>query len=118
MAQPRNKLNSDELTAALETLNGPKSGPSNGAEIGEAHTDDSRWTLVDGKLHRRYKFADFVAAFGFMTKMALVAERMNHHPEWFNVYNQVRVDLTTHDAGGITELDIKLASAMNKAASD
>lgn len=109
MAQPRNKLTPEELTAALETLNA--------AETGASGSKENRWTLEDGKLHRRYLFADFVAAFGFMTQMALVAERMNHHPEWFNVYNQVRVDLTTHDAAGITALDIELANAMNKAAS-
>lgn len=76
----------------------------------------SEWQVVNGKLHARFKFADFVAAFGFMTKIALVAERMNHHPEWCNVYNRVDVDLTTHDAGGITQLDITLAQAMSAAA--
>lgn len=71
------------------------------------------WTLAGGKLHREFKFADFVAAFGFMARAALVAEKMNHHPEWSNVYNRVVVDLTTHDAGGVSERDFKLASAMN-----
>ena len=112
MAQSRNKLSSAELTAAIKTLNGAET-----SESGVSSAKDDEWALVDGKLHRRYLFADFVSAFGFMAQMALVAERMNHHPEWFNVYNQVRVDLTTHDADGITELDIQLASAMNKAAS-
>lgn len=70
------------------------------------------WRLQGTKLHREYKFADFVQAFGFMTRAALVAERMDHHPEWFNVYGTVRVHLTTHDAGGVTELDFKLAAAM------
>jgi 4a-hydroxytetrahydrobiopterin dehydratase len=74
------------------------------------------WAVVAGKLHREYRFADFVAAFGFMASVALVAERMNHHPEWFNVWNTVRVDLTTHDAGGITANDFELASAMDRAA--
>jgi 4a-hydroxytetrahydrobiopterin dehydratase len=74
------------------------------------------WSVVDGKLHREFRFADFNAAFGFMTRAALVAESMNHHPEWFNVYNRVRVDLTTHDAGGITRLDFELARAMNRLA--
>jgi 4a-hydroxytetrahydrobiopterin dehydratase len=70
------------------------------------------WSVVADKLHREYRFGDFVAAFGFMAGAALVAERMNHHPEWFNVYSTVRVDLTTHDAGGITAKDFELAAAM------
>ena len=65
---------------------------------------------------KTFEFADFVAAFGFMTRVALVAERMNHHPEWFNVYRRVEVKLTTHDAGGITELDFELARVMEAAA--
>lgn len=75
------------------------------------------WTLSDGKLHREYKFDDFVNAFGFMTSCALTAEAANHHPEWFNVWNKVVVDLQTHDAGGITEKDFALAAAMEKLAS-
>ncbi len=71
------------------------------------------WSLDDGKLYREFKFANFIEAFGFMTSAAIAAEKMNHHPEWFNVYSKVRVHLTTHDAGGITELDIKLAKKMN-----
>ena len=71
------------------------------------------WSLANGKLHREYRFGDFVAAFGFMASAALVAESMNHHPEWFNVYNRVRVDLNTHDAGGITALDFALAEKMD-----
>lgn len=74
------------------------------------------WAVVAGKLHREYRFADFVEAFAFMAAAALVAERMNHHPEWFNVWNTVRVDLTTHDAGGITANDFELAQAMDRAA--
>ena len=70
------------------------------------------WSLVNGKLHREYKFENFVEAFGFMTRVALVVEPMNHHPEWFNVYHTVIVDLTTHDVGGISDLDIKLAKKM------
>ncbi|MDZ4698124.1 MAG: 4a-hydroxytetrahydrobiopterin dehydratase [Rhodothermales bacterium] len=73
----------------------------------------AHWSVVDGKLHREFQFADFNAAFGFMTRAALVAEQMNHHPEWFNVYNKVRVDLTTHDAGGISHLDFELAAKMD-----
>ena len=74
------------------------------------------WTVQSGKLHREFKFADFVSAFGFMASCALVAERMNHHPEWFNVYNKVVVDLATHDVGGISEKDFELAAAMDKIA--
>ena len=74
------------------------------------------WTLENGKLHREYRFADFVEAFGFMASVALIAERMNHHPEWFNVWSTVRVDLTTHDAGGISAKDFELAAAMERIA--
>src|ERR1041384_407837 len=74
------------------------------------------WTVEAGKLHREYRFANFVEAFGVMTSVALVAERMDHHPEWFNVWNTVRVDLTTHDAGGITSKDFELAAAMERIA--
>ena len=77
---------------------------------------DGTWVVRDHKLERTFRFADFVEAFGFMTRVALVAERLNHHPEWFNVYSTVRVALTTHDAGGITALDFELASAMQDAA--
>jgi 4a-hydroxytetrahydrobiopterin dehydratase len=65
---------------------------------------------------KTYVFSDFNAAFGFMTRAALVAEKMNHHPEWFNVYKTVQVTLSTHDAGGVTELDIALAEAMDRIA--
>jgi 4a-hydroxytetrahydrobiopterin dehydratase len=70
------------------------------------------WTVSEGKLHRQYKFADFVHAFGFMASVAVQAEAFAHHPEWSNVWNRVMVDLTTHDAGGITEKDFELAAAM------
>jgi len=76
----------------------------------------SGWQLQAGKLYRKFQFADFVTAFGFMTSAALVAERMAHHPEWFNVYHTVEVYLTTHDAGGITALDVQLAKAMSELA--
>jgi 4a-hydroxytetrahydrobiopterin dehydratase len=72
------------------------------------------WSLAGGKLHREYQFADFVDAFGWMTRAALVAERRNHHPEWFNVWNKVVVDLTTHDAGGISERDFEVAAEFEK----
>lgn len=74
------------------------------------------WTVRDGKLHRELEFADFVTAFGFMTSCALIAERLNHHPEWFNVYHRVVIDLATHDAGGITERDFELATAIERLA--
>ena len=74
------------------------------------------WSLEEGKLHKEFKFADFNAAFAFMTKIATVADRMDHHPEWFNVYNRVAVDLMTHDAGGISDLDFALAAEMDTAA--
>ena len=71
------------------------------------------WRLLDGKLYRCFKFASFVEAFGFMTRTALLAEKMDHHPEWSNVYSRVDVYLTTHDAGGISERDFLLASALD-----
>ena len=90
------KLSSEEIQAQLPSLSG--------------------WTLKDGKLHREYKFADFVAAFGWMTSVAITAQAQDHHPEWFNVWNKVVVNLTTHDAGGISDRDFKLAGEMNKLA--
>jgi 4a-hydroxytetrahydrobiopterin dehydratase len=74
-----------------------------------------QWATVDGRdaIQRSFKFKDFNAAFGFMTRAALIAEKLNHHPEWFNVWNRVDVTLSTHDAGGLTALDIKLASALD-----
>jgi len=77
----------------------------------------ANWTLADeGRaIERELKFEDFAAAFGFMSEMALVSERLNHHPEWFNVYNRVRIRLTTHDAGGLTELDLRWAEHADSA---
>ncbi len=92
-------MNQQACEAALELLNAP---------LPEADA----WALRDGKLHKVFVFADFIEAFGFMSRVALLAEKMNHHPEWSNVYKQVRVDLTTHEAGGISERDFRLASAM------
>ena len=74
------------------------------------------WRLVDGKLHKDFEFVDFNQAFGFMTRAAMEIEKMNHHPEWFNVYNRLSVDLMTHDAGGITQNDINLAKILNSLA--
>jgi len=74
------------------------------------------WKLIENKLQNTYVFNDFIQAFGFMTQAAIIAEKQNHHPEWFNVYKTVRVDLSTHEAGGITEKDFLLAKAMDKIA--
>ncbi len=87
------KLSAAEIEAALEDLDG--------------------WSLRSEKLQRVFHFADFNEAFGFMTRVALLAERMNHHPEWRNVWNRVEVALVTHDAAGITKKDVALAKAMN-----
>ena len=78
----------------------------------------SRWSEASGRdaIARKFTFRDFNEAFGFMTRVALVAEKMDHHPEWFNVYKTVEVTLSTHDAGGVTELDIRLAEAMDRIA--
>ena len=73
----------------------------------------SGWSVINGKLHKDFVFDDFVEAFGFMTRAAIHIEKMNHHPEWFNVYNKISVDLVTHDAGGITQNDIVLARTLN-----
>ena len=69
------------------------------------------WSVVEGRLHREFQFPDFVTAFGFMTRLALVAEKMNHHPDWSNSWNLVTVDIVSHAAGGITEACFELASA-------
>ena len=89
------KLSEDARKAALKSLGG--------------------WTEAPGRdaIQKTYLFKDFVAAFGFMSKVALIAERMDHHPEWTNVYRKVDVTLSTHDAGGLTEKDIALARAMD-----
>src|SRR5438128_4003002 len=80
----------------------------------------SGWSEVAGRdaIAKTFVFGDFNAAFGFMTRAALVAEKMDHHPEWFNVYKTVEVTLSTHDAGGVTELDVRLAEAMEQIAGD
>ena len=72
------------------------------------------WSIQKGKLHKEYVLADFNEAFGFMCRVALIAEKMNHHPEWFNVWNKVVIDLSTHDAGGISELDFQFAERVGK----
>ena len=92
---PKPKLDADAIKAGLEKLDG--------------------WTLSDdgNAISKGFKFKDFGKAFAFMAEMAIVAEKMNHHPEWSNVYNKVDVRLTTHDSGGVTELDLALAEAMD-----
>ena len=95
MGRPR-RLEDHEIQTRLEELAG--------------------WEVRGGKLHREFEFADFVGAFRFISGVALVAERMDHHPEWSNVYNRVVIDLTTHDAGGLTDLDFELAAAANSLA--
>lgn len=91
---PVPQLSPQELEAELKQLDG--------------------WTIENNKLHREFKFPSFVEAFGFMSSLALVSEAIAHHPEWFNVYNRVTIDLTTHDSGGITMKDIEWARSANK----
>jgi len=88
------------------------------AERASALAQLSGWTVTDGRdaIAKRFVFADFNAAFGFMARAALVAEKMDHHPEWSNVYRTVDVTLSTHDAGGLTRLDVELAQAMDRLA--
>lgn len=90
------------------------------AKIGAAAAlkDLPGWTPAEGRdaIRRSYRFKDFNAAFGFMSRAALAAEKLDHHPEWFNVYNRVEVTLATHDADGVTSLDVQLAAFMDEAA--
>jgi 4a-hydroxytetrahydrobiopterin dehydratase len=74
------------------------------------------WSVVNEKLHKEFQFDSFNQAFGFMTRAAMEIEKMNHHPEWFNVYNKITIELTTHDAGGITKNDVNLAKILNSLA--
>ncbi len=85
-------------------------------EIPERIADLAGWTFEEGGLEQTFRFGDFVTAFGFMTSAAIIAEKMNHHPEWSNVYARVTVRLTTHDVGGLSELDVELASHMSELA--
>jgi 4a-hydroxytetrahydrobiopterin dehydratase len=93
------KYTSEQVKTALATLN--SNLPA-----------DEQWELKDEKLSKTFKFKSFIRAFGWMTQIAIWAEKLKHHPEWFNVYNKVEVQLTTHDADGISELDFKLAEKM------
>ncbi len=86
------------------------------AEISDHLSGLDGWELLQGKLHRELEFENFVETFAFMTSVALLAEKMDHHPEWCNVYNRVVIDLATHDMDGITEFDVELAKAINQVA--
>ncbi|CAH0991213.1 Putative pterin-4-alpha-carbinolamine dehydratase [Sinobacterium norvegicum] len=87
------------------------------AALNGINRSQQQWRIVDGRLHTTFMFSDFSQAFAFMTQCALAAEKLDHHPEWFNIYNKVVVDLISHDAGGITALDFALAARMNNAIS-
>ena len=84
------------------------------AEINALLAKTKGWSVVHGKLHREFTCKDFAAAFGYMTRVALVAEKMDHHPEWFNVWNKVIIDLTTHSVKGISDYDFVLAEKINE----
>jgi len=92
--------------------------PLSSDEIEALPTSLPTWQLVDGKLQRLLRFADFSQAFGFMTRVALAAEAMGHHPEWSNVWNRVSIALTTHDTGGLSNLDLELARRIDALAGD
>ncbi|BDX07010.1 4a-hydroxytetrahydrobiopterin dehydratase [Planctobacterium marinum] len=91
-------MNNNDIQTALGQLNKSSNVP---------------WKLVDGALQKSFKFNDFSEAFAWMTQVAITAEKMDHHPEWFNVYNKVDVTMVTHDANGITQLDFDLAAKMD-----
>jgi 4a-hydroxytetrahydrobiopterin dehydratase len=93
------KYTNEQVTTSLSALN-------------KNLSPDEEWSLKNQKLCKTFKFKNFITAFGWMTQVAIWAEKLKHHPEWFNVYNRVEVELTTHDADGISELDFKLAAKM------
>ena len=93
MSDDYQKLSEDQIKKELMNLN--------------------RWTIANGKLNRTFEFKDFNEAFGFMTRVAMEVEKLNHHPEWFNVYNKVKIELVTHDVNGISNYDFKLANIIN-----
>ena len=93
------KLSTEQIQEALDSLN-------KGLE------KDHHWAIKNQKLTKTFQFKNFIRAFGWMTQIAIWAEKLKHHPEWFNVYNKVEVNLTTHDAGGISHLDFDLATKM------
>jgi 4a-hydroxytetrahydrobiopterin dehydratase len=88
--------------------------PLTTAQIDQLAEDLPHWSLVGGKLQREFRFADFSEAFGFMSRVALAAEVLGHHPEWSNVWNRVMIELTTHDTGGLSSLDLALAHRIDE----
>lgn len=90
--------------------------PLSANELAIALTSLDGWTIVNNKLHRQFQLKSFIETFGLMTSLALFAESIGHHPEWFNVYNRLTIDLTTHDAGGITIKDVEFAKKANELA--
>jgi len=88
--------------------------PLSADQIRALAADLPAWTVRDAKLHRDCRFADFSEAFGFMARVALAAESLGHHPEWTNVWNRVTIDLTTHDCGGLSDLDVALAHQIDR----
>jgi len=82
-------------------------------QTGRDALTDAGWDVSDNKAEKTFQFKNFIEAFGWMTSAAIVAEKLNHHPEWFNVYKTVKVTLTTHDTGGLSDLDLKLAKQMD-----
>jgi 4a-hydroxytetrahydrobiopterin dehydratase len=99
-----------------ETVKKPAVKKLTETELNQALLGLKGWQLVGGKLQRTYQFLDFVEAWGFMSSAALVVQQMDHHPEWFNVYHTVKIDLVTHDAGGVTARDVELAGRMEEIA--
>ena len=93
-------MDQDTIEQSLKTLNA---------------NSDKLWSIKEGHLHQSFKFKDFISAFAFMTKVAILAEKVNHHPQWSNVYNKVVIDLTTHEASGLTTRDFELAQEITKA---
>ena len=89
--------------------------PLSPEQINDLATSLPAWSVLNGKLHREFRFANFVEAFAFMAKVALIAEAMGHHPEWSNVWNRVTIDLVTHDTGGLSNLDVELAQRIDAA---
>ena len=120
----RNYSSSTTSCSPCSTLS-PKKTPKSKMKLGESERTaelpaltSSGWSLVEGRdaIYKEFKFTDFNEAFGFMTRVALKADKMNHHPEWFNVYNNVNVTLSTHDVGGLSMRDVTLAKFMNSVA--
>ena len=101
------------LSDVASVVRMPRPTPLDPGDLSAAVDALPGWSLEGAKLHAEFEFSDFAGAFGFMAAVATVAAQMDHHPEWSNVYSKVTVDLVTHDAGGITELDVELARRMS-----